>query len=89
MSKAMTAPKSRPVILPRAVLHRLVYVTGTQADGRGYTLLLHGFDGMADLPFNNFSIARRVCQTIRELAAARPDWFPPSSVEKAKAGLQN
>jgi hypothetical protein len=42
---------------------------------------------MEDIPFNNYSEARRVCQTMREIAAARPDWFPPSMVAKAKAGI--
>jgi hypothetical protein len=32
-------------------------------------------------------VARRVCQTMREVAADRPDWFPLSSIAEAKAAL--
>jgi hypothetical protein len=83
--KPRVVTKSAPIKLPATALHRLIYVTGCRVTG-GYTLLLHGFDGMADMPFNNHSVARRVCQTMREIAATRPDWFPPSSVAKAKTG---
>ena len=80
MPKPRVVTKSAPIKLPATALHRLIYVTG------GYTLLLHGFDGMTDMPFNNHSVARRVCQTMREIAATRPDWFPPASAAKAKTG---
>jgi hypothetical protein len=75
--------RSSALILNSATIQRLIYVTGVKPCG--YTLLPHGSDGMADMPFNNFSVARRVCQTMREIAAARPDFFPPSSIAKAKA----
>jgi hypothetical protein len=85
MPKPRVVTKSAPVKIPATVLNRLIYVTGVHPCG--YTLLLHGFDGMQDIPFNNYSVARRVCQTMRELAAARPDWFPLSSINEAKAAL--
>jgi hypothetical protein len=85
MPKPRVVTKSAPIRLPATVLQRLIYVSG--AKPCGYTLRLHGFDGMEDIPFNNYSVARRVCQTMREIAAGRPDWFPPSMVAKAKAGM--
>jgi hypothetical protein len=83
--KPRVVTKSSALIINSATIQRLIYVTGVKPCG--YTLLLHGFDGMADIPFNSFSVARRVCQTMREIAAARPDMFPPSSVAEAKAAM--
>jgi hypothetical protein len=84
MPKPPIVTKSAPVKPPAAVIQRLIYVSGLKPCG--YTLRLHGFDGMENLPFNKYSVAHRVCLTMREIAAEHPDWFPPSMVEKAKAG---
>jgi hypothetical protein len=84
MPKPRVVTKSASVKLSSVVIHRLIYVSGLKPCG--YTLRLHGFDGMQDISFNKFSVASRVCETMRDVAAIRPDWFPPSIVEKAKAG---
>jgi hypothetical protein len=60
---------------------KLIYLSGIRATG--YTVHVSGFDGMQDIPVNSVAVGNALVRSLRDLARAHPDWFPPSKMQEA------
>jgi len=59
-------------------LAKLIYLSGSQF--HGYTVRVSAFYGMQDIEVTSALVGHAIVRALREVAAKRLDWFPPSSL---------
>ena len=68
-------------MMPKRKIASLICLTGTNILGSGYVVRTSGFDGCCDLDVPSTRVGNAIVRALREVAAQRPDLFPPSVAE--------
>jgi hypothetical protein len=63
-------------------LAKLIYLRGLKPCG--YTVETSGFDGTMPIDVPSVLVGNAIVRALREVAANRPDYFPPSKLKGAQ-----
>ena len=69
--------------IPKRRLARLIYLTGARGVP-GYTVETSCFDGLHPFGVTSALVGNAIVRALREIAATRPDYFPPSKLESSR-----